>query len=411
MKLYDNARVFIQGGAATPLRLIDLLCEQLPKHTGIEVVHLHTEGPAKYANPEFRDHIKITNLFVGANLRKKLDYSRIDYLPCFLSEIPRLFRSGKFPIDLALVHVSPPDKNGYCSLGVSVDVVRAASESAKYIIAQINPRMPRVHGDSFIHISKFFEIVEVTEELPDCSPAKASAEEQKIGRNVASLIEDGATLQMGIGAIPNSVLSSLHDRKHLGVHTEMWSDGLLELLKSGVVDNSKKKLHPGKTVSGFVMGSRKLYDFIDDNPSVVQLDIEYVNNPINIARNPKVVAINSAVEVDLTGQVCADSVGRKIISGVGGQMDFMRGAALSTGGKPIIAITSRTRSGSSRIVSTLQPGAGVVTTRSHVHYVVTEYGVADLYGKTLGERAKALIAIAHPEDREQLKRDSTTCLL
>jgi acyl-CoA hydrolase len=295
-------------------------------------------------------------------------------------------------------------------LGTSVDVAKAAVESAKIVIAQINPKMPRVHGDGFLHLSRIDHWVEIDSPLPEVRPAKVTDTERAIGNYTATLVEDGATLQIGIGSVPDAVLGALRNHRNLGVHTEMWSDGLLELIKCGAVNNSRKVKHPGETVSGFVIGTRDLYDFIDDNPSVVQLDIAYVNDPAVIAQNPKVTAINSAVEVDLTGQVCADSVGCRVISGVGGQMDFIRGAAMSEGGKPIVAITSRTAKGRSRIVPILNPGAGVVTTRGHVHYVITEYGIADLYGKTLGQRAKALIEIAHPQDRESLDKAWSTCL-
>lgn len=398
-------RIFVHGGAATPQRLLDGLLEHAPRLHDVELIHLHTLGPARYADPAFADSFRVANLFVGANMRKLLDRRRVDYLPCFLSEIPQLFRSRRRPIDVAFVHLSPPDNHGYCTLGTSVDVAAAAVEVATTVIAQINPRMPRVHGDGLVHVSRIAHFVDVDDELPESPPCAPTEEERAIGRHTASLVEDGATLQMGIGAVPDAVLASLTNHRHLGIHTEMWSDGALALIESGVVDNSLKKVHPGKTVSGFVMGTRKLYDFIDDNPSAVQLDIGYVNNVAVIARNPKVVAINSAVEIDLTGQVCADSVGARVISGVGGQMDFIRGSSLSPGGRPIIALTSRTAKGHPRIVGTLRNGAGVVTTRAHVHFVVTEHGIADLYGKTLDERARALMAIAHPGDRDALARD------
>jgi acyl-CoA hydrolase len=367
-------------------------------------MHLHTAGKGAYADPAYADSFRTTNLFVGHNLRNRVGSEQVDYLPCFLSEIPNLFRSGRRAPDVALLHVSPPDAHGYCTLGTSVDVARAAVDTAAVVIAQVNPRMPRVHGDGFIHMSEIHHWVDVDVELPDSPPSTLGPMEEAIGRHAASLIEDGATLQMGIGAIPDAVLAALHNHRHLGIHTEMWSDGCLDLLKSGAVDNSLKKVHPGKTIAGFVVGTRPLYDYIHDNPSAVLLDIAYVNNPGIIARNPKVTAINSAVEVDLTGQVCADSIGSRIISGVGGQMDFIRGASISPGGKPIIALPSRTKNGKSRLVAQLTPGAGVVTTRAHVHFVVTEYGVADLAGKTLHERARALVNIAHPEDREDLTR-------
>jgi 4-hydroxybutyrate CoA-transferase len=401
----SGQRVFVQGGVATPTALLDALVDRAAELREVELIHLHTSGEARYADPSFKESFRVANIFVGANMRGRLDGSRVDYLPCFLSEVPQLFRSRRRPIDVALVHVSPPDHHGFCSLGTSVDVAVAAVDTASIVIAQVNPAMPRVHGDGILHVSRIHRLVAVSDPLPEVPIASLSAEERAIGHHAASLIEDGSTLQMGIGAVPDAVMAALTGHKHLGIHTEMWSDGALALLQCGAVDNSRKAIHPGKTVSGFVMGTRALYDFIDDNPSVVQLDIGYVNNVTVIARNPKVAAINSAVEVDLTGQVCADSIGSRIISGVGGQMDFIRGASLSPGGRPIIALPSRTSKGAPRIVAALRAGAGVVTTRAHVHFVVTEYGIADLYGRTLSERARALIAIAHPEDRETLSRN------
>ena len=400
----SGSRVFVHGGAATPLRLIDALVDDAARLRDVELLHLHTVGPARYADAAFAASFRVVSLFVGENLRGRLDGVRVDYLPCFLSEIPKLFRSGRRPIDVALIQVSPPDAHGFCSLGPSIDVALAAVEVASVVIAEVNQQMPRTHGDGFVHIDRIDRFVDVDAPLPESHPRAPGPVESAIGSHVAGLIEDGATLQMGIGAIPDAVLLALAGHKHLGIHSEMWSDGALALLRCGAVDNSKKAVHPGKTVAGFVVGTRALYDYIDDNPSVAFLDIAYVNNPNVIARNPKVAAINSAVEVDLTGQVCADSIGTKIISGVGGQMDFMRGAALSPGGKPILALPSRTKDGRSRIVPTLQPGAGVVTTRAHVQWVVTEHGAVDLFGQTLQERARALIGIAHPDDREALER-------
>jgi acyl-CoA hydrolase len=400
----SGQRLFVHGGAATPFRLIDGLLEHADRLRDVELIHLHTMGDAPYSSKRYSKSFKIANLFVGQNLRDKINFLGVDYLPCFLSEIPSLFRSKKRPLDIALIHVSSPDVHGFCSLGTSVDVARAAVDSAQVIIAQVNRQMPRVHGDGFISIDDIDDWIEVDDALPEVPFNQITSEEAAIGQFTASLVEDGATLQMGIGAIPDAVLKSLKNHKNLGIHTEMWTDAALPLIQEGIVDNSKKVLHPGRTVSGFVIGTQSIYRFIHDNPSVVQLDIGYINHPNNIARNPKVAAINSALEVDLTGQVCADSIGCRIISGVGGQMDFIRGASLSRGGKPIIALTSRTRSGDSKIVPVLKTGAGVVTTRAHVHYVVTEYGIADLYGKTLHERAHALIQIAHPEDREKIER-------
>jgi acyl-CoA hydrolase len=400
----SGQRVFVHGGAATPLFLVEALVGEAARLTDVELIHLHTSGPGAYARPEHSQSFRVANLFVGENMRPFMGNGSVDYLPCFLSEIPTLFRSGRRPLGVALIQVSPPDRHGYCSLGVSVDVARAAVDTAPIVIAQVNPRMPRVHGDGLIHTSQIHRFIEVDTPIPEAAPGQLSDVERAIGQHVAALIDDGATLQMGIGAVPDAVLAALHGHQHLGIHTEMWSDGALALMKAGVVDNSKKKVHPGKTVSSFLIGSRAVYDYVDDNPSVVQLDVAYVNDPGVIMRNPRVTAINSAVEVDVTGQICADSVGSRVISGVGGQMDFMRGASLSAGGKPIIALPSRTRSGQSRIVHQLKAGAGVVTTRAHVHYVATEFGVVDLYGKTLGERARALIGLAHPDCRDELER-------
>lgn len=400
-----HKRIFVHGGAATPLTLLNILLHNCAKLKDCELIHLHLEGHVNYADENVKKYLRAANLFVGSNVRNAIDYQRIDYLPCFLSEIPVLFRSKKRPIDVALIHVSPPDKNGYCSLGVSVDIAAAAVEVADLVIAQINPNMPRVHGDGFIHTSKIDYYTEVDDQLPEAAAHPISEVERKIGEHVANLVEDEATLQIGIGSVPNAILASLKNHRNLGIHSEMWSDEALKLIQAGVVTNVKKAIFPGRTVSGFIIGSRQLYDYINDNPAIMQLDIGFVNHPNIISKNPKMTAINSAIEIDLTGQVCADSVGGRIISGTGGQIDFMRGSALSKGGKPIIALTSRTSKGYSRIVSQLKLGAGVVTTRAHAHYIVTEYGVADLFGKTLGERADALIQIAHPEDRARLESE------
>ncbi len=402
--VHSGQRIFVHGGAMTPHRLIEALVQRAPELRDVELMHIHTGGSAPYADREFIDHFRVANFFVGHNLRDRIGSDRVDFIPCFLHEIPKVFRAGHRQPDVAFLQVSPPDAHGFCTLGTSVDVAKAAVDSAKVLIAQVNPKVPRVHGDGFLHISQIHHWVEVDEEL-DLSPVPAlSQQERAIGAHIAGLVEDGATLQMGIGAIPDAALEALKHHRHLGIHTEMWTDGLVPLIESGVVDNSLKKIHPGKTVSGFVVGTRKSFDLLHDNPACVLLDIAYVNNPSVIARNPRVTAINSAVEVDITGQVCSDSVGSRIISGVGGQMDFIRAAAISEGGKPIIALPARTKKGESRIVSTLKAGAGVVTTRFHVHYVVTEFGVAYLFGKTLGERAKALISIAHPDDRQALEK-------
>lgn len=404
-QIQSGQSVFIHGGSATPTVLIEELIKQADRLRDVELIHMHTEFETKYSDPIYKNSFRVTSLFVGANLRCKLDMSQVDYLPCFLSEIPDLFRSKRKAIDVAMLHLSPPDSHGFCTLGTSVDVALAAFQSAKVVVAQINKQMPRVHGDTFIHIDDLDSAIEVDLPLYEPSSRQPSSIEATIGNFVASIVEDGACLQVGIGAVPDAVLQALNGHRNLGVHTEMWSDGILKLIQSGSIDNSKKAVHPNKCVSSFIIGSKAVYDFINDNPSVIQLGADYVNNPNIISRNSKVTAINSAVEIDLTGQVCADSIGHQIISGVGGQMDFIRGASLSSGGKPIIAMTSRTKKGTSRIVPTLKAGAGVVTTRAHVHFIVTEYGIADLYGKTLGERAKALIAISHPQDKEWLDRE------
>ncbi|MBX3040556.1 MAG: acetyl-CoA hydrolase/transferase family protein [Bdellovibrionaceae bacterium] len=401
----SDSTVFVHGAAATPFEMLRVLTENSDHLRNVEMIHIHTEGECFYAQEKYKDRFRITSLFTGKNLRGKLDYERIDYLPCFLSEIPLLFRRGLKKIDVALIQVSPPDDHGYVSLGVSVDVAKAAVECADVVVAHINPRMPRVHGSGFISIHDIDYAVEYDAPLHATPPKPSTDVELAIGKNVASLVEDGATLQLGIGAIPNAVAENLTHHKHLGLHTEMWSDGALSLLKRGVIDNSRKSFQQGISTSAFVIGSQDLYDFIDDNMTTINLETSYVNYPINIMRNPKVTAINSAVEIDLTGQVCADSVGSKIISGVGGQMDFIRAAALSEGGKPIFALSSMSPKGASRLVTRLKPGAGVVTTRAHIHYVATEYGVVNLFGKTLNERAKALIGISHPSVREQLERE------
>ncbi len=398
-------RVFIHGGAATPHYLINKMVERASSLWNVELVSISLQGDVAFADPEYRDHFRINSLFVSASVRQAVNEGRGDYIPIFLSEIPTLFKNNILPLDVALVQVSPPDRHGYCSLGVSVDVAQTAIKTAKHVIAQVNPRMPRTHGDSMVHISKFNSLVYAEQELPEVVGEHLESEIfQRIGMNVASLIEDGATLQTGIGSVPDAVLACLKDHRGLGVHTEMFSDGVLPLIEKGVITNEFKKKHRGKIATGFILGSRKLYDFVDDNPSVAVLSIDYVNDTSVIRQNPKVTAINSAVEVDLTGQVCSDSIGTYQYSGVGGQIDFMRGAALSTGGKPIIALPSTTAGGLSKIVATLKPGAGVVTTRAHAHYIVTEYGVAYLYGKNMQQRAKALISIAHPNQREDLER-------
>lgn len=398
-------RVFIHGGAATPHHLINKMTERASELWNVELVSISLQGEVAFADPKYKDSFFINSLFVSAPVRKAVNEGRGDYVPVFLSEIPNLFRRNVLPIDVAIVQVSPPDKHGYCSLGVSVDVAATAIKVAKHVIAQVNPRMPRTHGDSMVHVSSFNSMVYAPQELPEIiAEQNSSATLELIGKNVASLIEDGATLQTGIGSVPDAVLASLTNHKRLGLHTEMFSDGVLPLIEKGVITNEFKRKHRGKIATGFILGSRKLYDFVDDNPSIVVLNIDYVNDTAVIRTNPRMTAINSAVEIDITGQVCSDSIGTYHFSGIGGQMDFMRGAALSEGGKPIIALPSITAKGQSKIVSMLKPGAGVVTTRGHAHYIVTEYGVADLYGKNMKQRAKELISIAHPNHREMLEK-------
>ncbi len=399
--LKSHQRVFIQGAAMTPTLLVNAMLEQ--KVENVEVVHIHTEGDAAYTRPEYKGIFKTRAFFVGANMRKAIAEGRADYAPVFLSEIPLLFSQGILPIDIALIQVSPPDKHGLCTLGTSVDVALSAVQNAKTVIAQVNPQVPRTHGDGLLKWESLSAVVECDVPLHESKPCVIDEVTAKIGQRVASLIEDGATLQMGIGAIPDAVLSQLHSHKRLGIHTEMFSDGIIPLVEKGVITNEEKLVSKGKIISCFAVGSRKLYDFIDDNPFVRMRGADYTNDTALIRRNPKATAINSAIEVDLVGQVCADTIGTMQFSGVGGQMDFIRGAALSPGGKAIIALASQTK-GISKIVPFLKPGASVTTTRAHVRFVVTEHGIADLFGKSLTERAKALIAIAHPEQRETLEK-------
>ena len=399
----NDQRVYIHGSACTPLYLLRKLAEQSTRLQNVELVFITVQGDIVVDKPEFNRSFHINSMFVSASIRQAVNEGRADFIPVFLSEIPDLFNKKILTLDVAVVQVSPPDIHGYCSLGLSVDIARSAVNNAKYIVAQVNPQMPRTHGDGLIHVDRFAAMVWHDEALPEVDyGAKAGPAEIQIGKNIAELIDDGSTLQMGIGTIPDAVLKSLFNHKNLGIHTEMCSDGIIDLFEKDIINNSKKKIHPNKSVTSFAIGSKKLYDYLNDNPAFVFLDIDYVNDPHVIRRNPKVMAINSAIEVDLTGQVCADSIGMYQYSGIGGQMDFMRGAALSEGGKPMIALTSRTAKGLPRIVPHLKEGAGVVTTRGHIHYLITEYGVAYLYGKNLRQRAKLLIDIAHPDDREFL---------
>jgi acyl-CoA hydrolase len=402
--IQSHNRVFVHGSAATPITVVQALMDRKEELRNVELVSISTLG-FDLNDPSLEGHFFINSLFVSESVRKAVNSNRGDYVPVFLSEIPKLFNQGFLPIDVALLHVSPPDKHGYVSLGTSVDVAKSAAFTAKIIIAQINPNVPRTHGDAFIPFSLIDYVVEVNDELPEVSYSNDSDMVcGQIGKNVAALVEDGATLQLGIGTIPDNVLKNLHSHRNLGLHSEMFSDGAIDLIKSGVINNSQKKIVNGYCVSGFLIGTRRLYDFVDDNPIVKCLDISYVNDPRVLSLNPKVTAINSAIEIDITGQVCADSIGMYQYSGIGGQMDFIRGAALSEGGKPIIALPARTGKGISRITPVLKSGAGVVTTRGHIHWVVTEYGAVNLYGKNMEQRAEMLTSIAHPDDREMLER-------
>lgn len=401
----SNSRVYVSGNAATPAPLLKALAMRKSELQNVELVHLLQLGEDPFVAPEMEGHFRRRSLFVGPADREAVNTGRADYVPISLHQVPWLFKRGVLPLDTALVQVSPPDEYGFVSLGVEVVASKAAVENAKQVIALVNPRMPRTLGDSFFHISKIIAAVEMDMPLPVLERKGFGEVEAQIGRHTASLIEDGATLQLGIGAIPDAVLASLEGRKDLGIHTEMISDGLVEGLEKGFITCAKKSLHPGKIVGTFVLGSERLYGFVNNNPLFELRPSDYVNNPFVISQNQKMVAINSALEVDLTGQVCADSIGTQIYSGFGGQLDFMRGAAASEGGRAIIALPSTGKKGIiSRIVPTLKTGAGVVTTRADVHCVVTEYGVADLFGKSLRERAKALIEIAHPNFREELAK-------
>jgi len=400
-------RVYISGNAATPYVLMRALAQRKDELTNVELVHVLLLGEDPLSRPEMEGHFRHNSLFVGPADRKAVNEGRADYVPIFLHHIPDLFYSGQMPIDVAMLHLSPPDEHGFMSFGVEVLASKAAAEKARIVIAQVNDQMPRVLGDSFIHVSRVHKIVEVSEPLPELEKAPMTEVELKIGQYIADLIEDGCTLQLGIGGIPDAVLASLKNRRELGIHTEMVSDGVMEAIESGIVTGSKKTLHPYKVVMTFVLGSKKLYEFVDNNPIFEAHPVDYTNHPFIVAQNEKMVAINSAIEVDITGQVCSDSIGTYIYSGFGGQVDFIRGAAHSRGGKPIIALPSTAKDGEiSRIVPYLKQGAGVVTTRADVRYVVTEYGVAYLYGKNLQERTRALINIAHPKFRADLIKEA-----
>ncbi|MNK07015.1 Succinyl-CoA:coenzyme A transferase [compost metagenome] len=397
-------RVYVQAAAATPTVLTKALTERASELRDVEICHLHTEGEAPYANPELKDSFHVNSFFIGKNVRHTITAGNGSYTPVFLSEIPNLFRKNILPIDVVFIHVTPPDNHGYCSLGVSVEATKAAIENARIVIAQVNPQMPRTFGDSVMSFSAIDYLVEVDTPIYGHGTGQISHQEELIGSFVASLIEDESTLQMGIGSIPNAALQKLVNHKNLGLHTEMFSDGVIDLIEKGVINCRYKGVTKNRALATFLIGSQRLYDFVNDNPFISMRESSFVNDTAVIRRNPKMVAINSAIEVDITGQVCADSIGEKMYSGVGGQMDFIRGASLSEGGKAIIALPSVTKNGNSKIVPFLKQGAGVVTTRAHVHYVVTEYGIADLYGKTLRQRATAMTNIAHPDHREAIDK-------
>lgn len=407
----NGDRIWMHSMAATPTVFLTPLAERAKQVSGLRVLQLHLEDAEALADPSLFKHLRNHCFFVGKSMRALINHGHADYVPIFLSEIPKLLRSGQQPVDVALIQVSPPDKHGNCSLGVSVEATRAACDVAGKIIAHINPDMPRTLGDSFIPLDRIDVAYHQSKLLPEKTLANVSPVHHQIGQHIAGLIEDGDCLQMGIGAIPDAALTYMNNHQHLGIHTEMFSDGLLPLIESGVVDNSRKKIHAGKIVTGFVLGSQCLYDFVDDNPEVAFLDIAYVNNPNVIRKNKQVVSINSAIQIDMTGQVCADSIGSNIYSGVGGQVDFVMGAQWSERGRSIIAMPSTAANGSvSRIVAALSGGSGVVTTRAHVDHIVTEYGVASLHGRSLKERAKALIDIAHPDYQEQLAQQASESL-
>jgi acyl-CoA hydrolase len=398
-------RVFIHGSAATPLPLLKALLARAGELRNIELVAITTLGDIDWNHPEICNSFYFNSLFVSANVRGWVNSEYGDYVPVFLSEIPTLFTNGILPLDVAMVQVSAPDKHGYCSLGTSIDAAKTAVQTARKVIALVNPQMPRTHGDGQVHISRFAALSWEDFPLPEVNYSLVSDPAiEKIGANVAAMIDNKATLQVGIGTIPDAVLRQLTTHSGLGIHTEMFSDQVVPLVEKGVITNEHKKIRPGKIVTSFALGTKRLYDFLNDNPTVAFMDVAFVNDTSVIRRNPNVVAINSAIEIDLTGQVCADSIGTYQYSGIGGQMDFMRGASLSEGGKPIIALASTTHKGISRIVPALKSGAGVVTTRGHVHYIVTEYGTVNLYGRNMEQRARLLIGIAHPNHREVLEK-------
>ncbi len=396
-------RIFLTGNCSVPQNTLAALVKYAPNLQNVEICQALTIGPADYVAPQMEGHLRVNTMFISPNVRNAVNEGRADFTPVLLSEFPLLFRKKILPVDVALIHISPPDEHGFCSLGVEVGLTKSAAESAKTVIAEVNQQMPRTLGDSFIHVSKLDCIVPVDYPLPELAMGNEGPTEvvEAIAGHIAELIPDGATMQLGIGAIPDAVLKYLFEKKDLGIHTELFSDGIIDLVEAGVLTNARKTLHHGKIIAGFIIGTKRLYDWVDDNPLIELHPTEHVNDPFVIAQNDRMVAINSAIEVDLTGQVCADSIGPKLFSGVGGQLDFIYGASRSKEGVPIIALPSTAKS-FSRIVSMLKRGAGVVTTRNHVRYIVTEYGIADLYGKTIRQRAQALIGISHPDFRDEL---------
>jgi acetyl-CoA hydrolase len=400
-------RIFLTGNCSVPSIILSALVDRAPELQDVEICQALTIGSADYVSPELEGHLRVNTMFISHNIREAVQNGRADFTPVLLSEFPLLFKDKILPVNVAFVHLSIPDQHGYCSFGVEVGLSKSAAESADIIIAEVNEQMPRTLGDSFIHVSTLDYIVPVDYPLPELPMGDGNPSDmvKKIAGYIAELIPDEATMQMGIGAIPDAVLKYLFDKKDLGIHTELFSDGVIDLVEAGVLTNSKKTLHPGKIVAGFILGTQRLYDWVHNNPLIEFLRTEYINDPFVISQNHRMVAVNSAIEIDLTGQICADSIGTKLYSGVGGQLDFIYGASRSKGGVPIIALPS-TAKDFSRIVTTLKQGAGVVTTRNHIHYVVTEYGIADLYGKTIHQRAQSLIDVAHPQFREELTKEA-----